>query len=146
MALFTSKLDYALRALLDLASRAPGRPAQSRDIAARQDIPESYLNQLLVILRRAGLIRSVRGAAGGYVLSREPRLLTAAEVVRALHGSDFLGEMGNDGSQVQTACVIRDLRRRLNDSLRKELERITLADLVEDVQRMDQAQSLMLGL
>src|SRR3954447_12264308 len=80
MALFTSKVDYALRALLDLACQRSGRPAQSREIAVRQDIPESYLNQLLVILRRAGLVRSVRGAAGGYVLGREPGLITVADV------------------------------------------------------------------
>lgn len=146
LALFSSKLDYALRALLDLACQAPGKPAQSREIAARQEIPESYLNQLLVILRRAGLVRSVRGASGGYVLGREPHQLTAAEVVRALHGASFLGDLTSDGSAVQTACVIRDLHNRLNEALKGELERITLADLVENVQRLDQAQSLMLGL
>lgn len=146
MALFSSKLDYALRALLDLASQPPGRPAQSREIAARQDIPESYLNQLLVILRRAGLVRSVRGAAGGYVLGREPHGMTAADVVRALHGSNFLGELNGDASAVQSATVIRDLHARLNRALENELTQISLADLVENVQRLDQAQSLMLGL
>jgi Rrf2 family protein len=146
LALFSSKLDYALRALLDLAGQAPGRPAQSREIAARQEIPESYLNQLLVILRRSGLVRSVRGASGGYVLGRDPHQITTAEVVRALHGSTFLGELSGDGTGVQTACVIRDLHNRLNAALKLELERITLADLVENVHRLDQAQSLMLGL
>lgn len=146
LALFSSKLDYALRALLDLARQAPGKPAQSREIAARQEIPESYLNQLLVILRRAGLVRSVRGASGGYVLGREPHQITAADVVRALHGSNFLGELTGDSAGVQTACVIRNLHNRLNEALERELARISLADLVEDVQRLDQAQSLMLGL
>lgn len=146
MALFSSKLDYALRALLDLASQAPGKPAQSREIAARQEIPESYLNQLLVILRRSGLVRSVRGASGGYVLGREPHQMTAADVVRALHGSNFLGDLTGDGAGVQTACVIRDLHTRVNRAVEQELERITLAELRENVQRLDAAQSLMLGL
>ena len=146
MALFSSKLDYALRALLDLARQAPGRPAQSREIAARQEIPESYLNQLLVILRRAGLVRSVRGASGGYVLGRDPHQMTAAHVVRALHGSSFLGDLTGDNGRVQTACVIRDLHNRLNAALELELQKVTLADLVENVLRLDQAQSLMLGL
>jgi Rrf2 family protein len=145
MALFTSKLDYALRALLDLAAQAPGVPAQSREIAQRQDIPESYLNQLLVILRRAGLVRSVRGSAGGYVLGAEPRRMTVAEVVDCLHGSDFLGELAG-GSEAQTAAVIRRLQGRVSAALRAELERVTLAELLEDVQRLNQAQSLMLGL
>lgn len=146
MALFTSKVDYALRALLDLAAQAPGKPAQSREIAARQEIPESYLNQLLVTLRRAGLVRSVRGAAGGYVLGKEPHQLTTADVIRALHGQDFLGEAVGEGPNLPAAWVVRNLHQRLNTTVQQELERTTLADLVTDVQRLDDTQSLMLGL
>lgn len=151
MALITSKVDYALRALLDLAGQPPGTPAQSREIAGRQEIPESYLNQLLVILRRAGLVRSVRGASGGYVLGREPQRLTIADVFEALHGKDFL----RDGAPAQAAkpeqvhpasFVIQNLHGRLNDSLRKEMERTTLADLLGELHKLDEAQSLMLGL
>ena len=146
MALFTSKVDYALRALLDLAAQAPGRPTQSREIAARREIPESYLNQLLVVLRRAGLVRSVRGASGGYVLGKEPRQITAADVVRALHGANLLGEANGDVSAAPGAWVIRNLQNRLNDAVRRELEQTTLADMLADVQRLDEAQSLMLNL
>lgn len=146
MALFTSKVDYALRALLDLAAQPPGRPAQSREIATRQDIPESYLNQLLVILRRAGLVRSVRGASGGYVLGRDPHQLTVAQVIQALHGQDLLGELSANGAGAPAAWVIRNLQSRLHEVVRRELERATLADLVAEIQRLDEAQSLMLGL
>lgn len=151
MALITSKVDYALRALLDLAGQPPGTPAQSREIASRQEIPESYLNQLLVILRRAGLVRSVRGASGGYVLGREPQRLTIADVFEALHGRDFLrdGAPAQSGKpeQVHPATfVIQGLHGRLNDSLRKEMERTTLADLLGELHKLDEAQSLMLGL
>jgi Rrf2 family protein len=146
MALFTSKVDYALRALLDLAAQPPGRPAHSREIAERQSIPESYLNQLLVILRRAGLIRSVRGAAGGYVLGREPAALTVADVVGAMHGRSYLGEPPGDGAQLPSAWVIRNFHSRLTESVRKELEGTTLADLNADILRLDDTQSLMLGL
>jgi len=146
MALFTSKVDYALRALLDLAAQPPGRPAQSREIAARQDIPESYLNQLLVVLRRAGLIRSVRGASGGYVLGREPRLLTAHDVVRALHGEDFLGELPTGAETAPAAWVVRSFHGRLSETVAQSLAETTLADLVVELQRLDEAQSLMLGL
>jgi Rrf2 family iron-sulfur cluster assembly transcriptional regulator len=146
MALFTSKVDYALRALLDLAAQPTGQPAQSREIAARQDIPESYLNQLLVLLRRAGLVRSVRGAAGGYVLGREPRHLTVADVVSALHGHDFLGEPPEGASKAPAAWVICNLHERLNQCVRRILTETTLSDLVLELQRLDDAQSLMLGL
>ena len=146
MALFTSKVDYALRALLDLAAQPPGRPAQSREVAARQAIPESYLNQLLVVLRRAGLVRSVRGAAGGYVLGREPHQLTVADVIAALHGKGFLGDAPGDGTQAPAAWVIRNLHTRLTDTVEQHLRQTTLADLVAEVQRLDESQSLMLGL
>jgi Rrf2 family protein len=146
MALFTSKVDYALRALLDLAAQPPGRPTQSREIATRREIPESYLNQLLVVLRRAGLVRSLRGAAGGYVLGKEPRQITAADVVQALHGASLLGEPDGDVSQGPAAWVIRNLQNRLNEVVRRELEQTTLADMLADIQRLDEAQSLMLNL
>jgi Rrf2 family protein len=146
MALFTSKVDYALRALLDLASHSASRPAQSREIAARQEIPESYLNQLLVVLRRAGLVRSVRGAAGGYILGKEPRQISVAAVIEALHGPGFLGELPADGAQQPAAWVIRNLNARLNRSVRAELAGVSLADLVAEAQKLDDAQSLMLGL
>ena len=148
MSLFTSKVDYALRALLDLAIQPPGKPAQSREIAARQEIPESYLNQLLVVLRRAGLVRSVRGAAGGYVLGREPHLMTVADLVEALHGPEFLGENGEGerGSTTPNAFVIRAFQARLNATVRRELAATSLADLVTEGQRLNTAQSLMLGL
>src|SRR5207248_6908532 len=81
MTLFTSKVEYALRALLDLAEQPSGRAAQSHEIAVRQGIPEAYLNQLLVALRRAGLVRSIRGAAGGYVLGRGAPSITVGDVV-----------------------------------------------------------------
>lgn len=148
MSLFTSKVDYALRALLDLATQPPGKPAQSREIAARQEIPESYLNQLLVVLRRAGLVRSVRGAAGGYVLGREPHALTVADLVEALHGPEFLGENGESerGGSTPNAFVIRAFQTRLSAKVRQELAATSLADLVTESQRLNAAQSLMLGL
>ena len=146
MAFFTSKVDYALRALLDLAMQAPGRPAQSREIAARQEIPESYLNQLLVILRRAGLVRSIRGAAGGYVLGREPHQLSIADIVTALHGQGFLDDSQSSSGDAPVAWAIRGFYGRLNEAVRRELAGTTLADLVREVQRLDETQSLMLGL
>lgn len=146
MALFTSKVDYGLRALLDLAGQPPGRPAQSREIALRQDIPESYLNQLLVILRRAGLVRSVRGAAGGYVLGREPRQTTVADVVEALQGADFLGERPGGGSESAAAWAIRGFHGRLSGAVRRELEGTSLSDLLADVERLDEARSMMAGI
>jgi Rrf2 family protein len=68
----SSKGEYGLRALFDLAQRYGEGPIQSDDIAARQGIPANYLNQMLILLRRAGLIDSLRGPQGGHMLARSP--------------------------------------------------------------------------
>jgi len=149
MALFTAKLDYALRALLDLALHPPDRPAQSREIAQRQAIPEAYLNQLLVVLRRAGLVRSVRGSAGGYTLGREPGALTVADVMEALHGAGYLrgsDEPAAASADQPAAWVVDRLRGRLLEQLKSEMEQVSLATLVVEVERLNDAQSVMLGL
>lgn len=158
MTLFTARVEYALRALLDLAQETwvpdggahRGRPraAQSREIAARQQIPEAYLNQLLVILRRAGLVRSIRGAGGGYVLARSPRTVTVADVLRAFQGEECLG--AGDEAEVppdaSAAWVVRALRRRVEAAVRELLDGTTLAQLDEDKRRRDESQSMMLGI
>jgi Rrf2 family protein len=148
MSLFTSKVDYALRALLDLAQQPAGRSAQSREIAARQEIPEAYLNQLLVVLRRAGLVRSIRGAAGGYVLGREPRTLTVGDVLRAFQGEDYLGCGSEEGPAPDgsAAWVVRELRGRVEAAVRDLLDGTTLADLEIEKRRLDESQSMMLGI
>ena len=93
MALFNAKVEYALRAVLDLATQPPGMAVQSREIAQRQGIPEAYLDQVLSLLRRQGLVRSIRGAGGGYVLGHPPHEITIARIVHAHPTlSESLGE------------------------------------------------------
>ena len=83
----STKGDYGIRALVELAHRYGEGPVQSAEIARRQCIPEPYLDQLLTNLRRAGFIRSVRGPQGGHALLRPPEEITLAQVVEALEGS-----------------------------------------------------------
>src|SRR5438093_10297831 len=92
MPLFTSKVDYALRAVVDLAAHPGNGAIQSREIATRQGIPESYLDQLLSALRRAGLVRSTRGAAGGYALGKAANLITVGDVIRAFEGAPLAAD------------------------------------------------------
>src|SRR5437868_14365872 len=94
----SSKTDYGLRALIDLALHESGLPVQGHDIATRQGIPESYLNQLLILLRRAGLIRSVRGPQGGHHLARPLRAISIADVVSALDGPAMPEGAGQNGA------------------------------------------------
>ena len=82
----SSKGEYGLRALFDLTQRYGAGPVQSHDIHVRQGIDENYLNQILISLRKAGLIESVRGPQGGHRLARPPAQITLLEVVTALEG------------------------------------------------------------
>ena len=83
----STKGDYGVRALTELAHQYGRGPVQSGEIAARQQIPEPYLDQLLTTLRRAGFIRSVRGPQGGHALVRDPYGIRLSEVIFALEGS-----------------------------------------------------------
>lgn len=84
----SSRGDYGVRALFDLALRYGQGPVQSRDIAARQGVPEAYLHQVLGALNRAGLVRSTRGPLGGHELAREPSEITLYDVLMTLDGPD----------------------------------------------------------
>jgi len=84
----SSRADYGVRALFDLAQRFGHGPTQSRDIAVRQAVPEAYLHQVLGALNRAGLVRSTRGPLGGHELARDPRDISLWEVLEVLDGQD----------------------------------------------------------
>jgi Rrf2 family protein len=92
----SSKSEYGVRALFELAQRYGQPPVQSSEIAEHQNIPEAYLNQLLITLRKAGLIRSVRGPQGGHQLARPPAQITLAEIVDALEGPSVNGDAARD--------------------------------------------------
>jgi Rrf2 family protein len=82
----TMRGDYGLRAMLDMAAYYGQGLVESADIASRQFIPEQYLDQILVALRKEGLIKSVRGPKGGHMLARPPAQITMAQVMNALEG------------------------------------------------------------
>jgi Rrf2 family protein len=127
------KSDYSLRAVLELARHYGGGPVQTSDIAARQDIPEPYLEQLLTMLRKANLIRSVRGPQGGHYLARPPGSITIAEIVTALEGSvapiDCVHE--RDCCTRSASCVQRDLWMEINEATIRVLDSTTIAALLE---------------
>ncbi len=139
----SSKTDYGLRALIDLALHASGPPVQSHDIATRQGIPESYLNQLLILMRRAGLIRSLRGPQGGHQLARPPGAISIANIVAALDGPTA-SEGANQpsearGNDAATDLVVRAAWEQVGAAIDDALGRITLDVLLERRQRHDTA-------
>jgi Rrf2 family protein len=140
--LFSAKLDYALRAVVDLALQPPDRACQSREIAARQDIRGPYLDQILAVLKREGIVRSIRGAGGGYTLARSPQRISVGEVVRAAVGEHLLvsGERiaPADRTASCAAYIIREFQDRIESKLAKELDSVTIADLASDKQRLDE--------
>ena len=125
--------DYGARAVIDLARHYNRGPVQSADIAARQAIPEAYLEQLLTTLRKSGLIRSTRGPHGGHELARPPAEIRFAEVIAALEGPlvplDCLNDA--DACVVSPACGMREIWQEVMASTRRILEATTIEDLVE---------------
>jgi len=122
------KGDYGVRAVLDLAERYGQGPVQSESIARRQQISEAYLDQLLTLLRRAGLVRSVRGPRGGHELARPAETISILEVLSALEGS-FLPS-GPEGD-LPAVRVQQELWRRVHDETERILRETTVQDLLE---------------
>ena len=126
----SSKGEYGLRALLDLAQRYGEGPIQSRDIHTRQGVDENYLNQILILLRRAGLIESVRGPQGGHRLARPPAQIAVLEALVALEGPLLPSDAGRD-DQTPTEPIDRALIREIWDETRTLIEQ-HLASLTLD--------------
>jgi len=126
------RADYGARAILDLAQRYGNGLAQTADIAARQQIPESYLEQLLTSVRKAGLIRSVRGPAGGHELARAPADVSLGDVLDALEGvSSPTSRMDEGTYSVSNAFVLQDVWSDLMENYRRAVHAITIAELLE---------------
>lgn len=146
MPLFNAKLDYALRALVDLALQPSEEACQSREIAIRQNIRGPYLDQILAVLKREGIIRSIRGAGGGYTLARPPHKITLGEIVKAVVGPQLLiGSTSSkfDVSDGSSSYIIRQFEERAERHLSQYLDNMSLADLVTDKNRLDETLSIM---
>lgn len=126
----SSRSEYGVRALLELAQRRGQGPIQSREIAERQDIPDAYLNQLLLILRKAGIVQSVRGPAGGHLLARAPEQVTLAEVIGALEGLPQTESAGNEAGGRGDDWAVRWIGGRIDEAVARVLGEITLETLL----------------
>ena len=125
--------DYGARAIIDLARHYNQGPMQSAEIAARQAIPEAYLEQLLTTLRKSGLIRSTRGPHGGHELARGPADITFLDVVTALEGPLMPLDCLNDAVAcvISPTCGMREVWQEVMAATRDILQRTTIEDLVE---------------
>lgn len=130
----STKGRYALRMMTDLAINHTGEMIRVREVAARQGISEKYLEQIISTLKRAGYVKSLRGAQGGYRLSREPKDYTVGMILRLTEGDmspvscleDEENQCGMAGS-----CVSLRLWEMLDDAIKDVIDHVTLQDMVD---------------
>ena len=129
----STKARYGVRAMLSLALDYDRGPVPLKEVAEQQEISEKYLEHLMGPLRSAGLVRSVRGAHGGYLLGKTPSQIRLDEVVRVLEGSIAPVECVDDASLCGRAglCVTRDIWGELKEAMESVFASTTLQDLVE---------------
>lgn len=130
----STRAEYGIRALIDLARHYGEGPVQSHDIARRQGLPEPYLNQLMTVLRRAGLVHSKRGPSGGHVLARSPESITVGEAFLILEGSvaPWLCVEEEDAHCIYApGCGLRPVWQAVKAATEEVLTRTTLAHLVD---------------
>ena len=121
--------DYAARALLSLALHGSDRPTSVKEIAERTGLPQPYLEQILLAVKGAGLVRSKRGVGGGYVLAREPNEITLADILAAVDGP--LTQLMGEHDHCEGHCVLQEVWVHVSEETRLILERFTVQDLVE---------------
>ena len=128
----STRSRYGVRLLIALAQAAGDKPVFLKDIAASEDISEKYLSLIVIPLRKAGLIRSIRGARGGYVLGRERQAISLRDIVEAVEGETCLVNCvkNPDACSRVPICPTRDLWALLGDKINETLESITLDQLV----------------
>lgn len=131
----SAKVDYAVRAVVELAARETGeRLTTSDEIAAAQDIPHAFLTNILQSLRQAGIVTSKRGADGGHKLSRPANQITIAEVIRDIDGP-LAGVAGRHPEELEftgSAEPLQVVWIAVRANLREILERVTIADIAEN--------------
>jgi Rrf2 family protein len=133
----SAKVDYAIRALAELAASPPGRPVTSERLAEAQAIPPKFLENILLELRRSEIVASQRGAEGGYTLARPAEDVSLADVIRAVEGpiASVRGSRPDEVAYTGAAAALTDVWLELRASMRGVLEGTSLADLVERSRR-----------
>ena len=134
----TTKGRYGLRAVIDLAKYAKNEPVSLSDVAERQSISISYLEQLIAKLKKAGIVQSTRGAQGGYSLAKNPEEISVGEILRALEGSlspvdcSAVDGEGETECSASNFCVTKYVWKRINDSINDTVNNMFLSELVAE--------------
>ena len=136
----STKGRYGLRALIDLAQYSEKEPVSIGCIAQRQNLSERYLEQLMSLLKKAGLVKSIRGAGGGYVLAKDAGEISVGDVLRALEGSlepvDCSGYGSGEECSASGGCLNKYVWKRINESINQTVDEIKLDTLVEESKQL----------
>lgn len=129
---FSAKGEYGVRAIIDIALFSKKSPVQVKEIAGRQGIPERFLEQVMAALKRAGLVESIRGVQGGYLLAQSSRDISLTDVIEAIEGP--LEVMGctsekNIRCKEKDMCALKDVWQEVQLTITEALDSITLEDL-----------------
>jgi Rrf2 family protein len=131
----STKGRYALRLMLDLALNAEEGYVTIKSVSERQQISDKYLEQIIIVLSRAGFVKSTRGAQGGYRLAKRPEEYTVGMILRAIEGSlvpvACMEDEPNQCPRCET-CVTLDVWQKINDAVNNVVDNITLADLMDN--------------
>jgi Rrf2 family cysteine metabolism transcriptional repressor len=129
----STKGRYSARAMLDLALHFGEGPVLVKDISTRQGISKGYLEQLFIPLRSAGLVKSTRGASGGFTLSRSPAEIRLSEIIKATEGSTAPAACVDEGNLCKQSeqCITRDVWLRIKRACDEVLDSMSLQDLVD---------------
>ncbi|QUH20611.1 RrF2 family transcriptional regulator [Alkaliphilus sp. B6464] len=136
----STKGRYGLKAMFDLAIHYGDGPISLKSVAERQLISDHYLEQLIASLRKSGLVKSVRGAQGGYMLADSPSKITVGDIIRVLEGplgpSDCVLEDEPSACDRADCCVTRIVWEKIRLSISEVIDSITLQDMLDDYERI----------
>ena len=132
----STKGRYCLRAMIDMARYSTDEPVSIGSVASRQGISEGYLEQLVSLLKKAGLVKSIRGAGGGYVLAKDAEEISVGDILRALEGSlepvRCAAFYSDEGCNAADGCVTKYVWQRINDSINQTVDEMRLDELVKE--------------
>ena len=137
----STKGEYASRAMLELSLRYGGPPLHIREISQAQRIPRRFLEQILLMLKRAGYLKSDKGKHGGYYLAKPPSAITVAEVIRVMDGPlapiACVSVISHKSCPMEDVCSLRLLWKSVRDVVAEMMEKATFAELVEKQRSID---------
>lgn len=142
----STKGRYGLRAMVDLAANASVEHVALSAVAERQNISMNYLEQVFAALRKADLVKSIKGAQGGYILSRKPDSIKVGDILRVLEGNLSIideSETNNIGNKSIQYCLKQMVWDKIDDSINSVVDFITLEDLVHEYKRLNDLEAIM---